>query len=208
MPQPVSDTSRHTYMPSCKLNIEWAFVKYARSHRIMQVLMVRVPFLSPIASNAFIIRFIMTCSICVISPEIRGISSKKSHIKWILSFAEMHSKSIVSLATFVKSTGFNGVSFLLEKTIKCSVRLVARSIADFISRILSKDGDSGGISIKARSRFPLIIISRLLKSWAIPPASMPRLSSFCVFWTCISKFFCSVISREIPHVPIILCFSL
>jgi hypothetical protein len=43
---------------------------------------------------------------------------------------------------------------------------------------LVRDGASGDISVLARSALPKMPVSRLLKSWAMPPASTPRLSSF------------------------------
>ena len=56
---------------------------------------------------------------------------------------------------------------------------LARLDALLISSMLSRAGASGKSSSNARSALPRIAIRILLKSWAMPPASVPRLSSFC-----------------------------
>ncbi len=62
----------------------------------------------------------------------------------------------------------------------CRVRSAARIAASSIWRRVSCEGDPGPISARAMPTFPRTPTSRLLKSWAMPPASRPRLSSFCV----------------------------
>ena len=55
----------------------------------------------------------------------------------------------------------------------------ARFDAFSISCRQPRAGDMGESWSSARSAFPRIAIRMLLKSWAMPPASTPRLSSFC-----------------------------
>src|SRR4051812_44840258 len=60
-----------------------------------------------------------------------------------------------------------------------------------MSAMTSRRGDSSGRSISARLALPRIPTSRLLKSCAMPPASTPRLSSFCaccIFACSASRF--------------------
>ena len=49
-------------------------------------------------------------------------------------------------------------------------------------------------SVSARDTEPRMPVSKLLKSWAIPPASTPTASSFSTRWISISMFFCWVTS--------------
>ena len=61
---------------------------------------------------------------------------------------------------------------------------------------------------RARPALPMMPVSRLLKSWAMPPARTPMLSSFCAccsassFSRCVASIcFCSVRSRTTITAP-------
>ncbi len=56
--------------------------------------------------------------------------------------------------------------------------------------------DPASASLLARISFPRITASRLLKSWAMPPARIPRLSSFCASCSCVSRRRCSSSARR------------
>ena len=58
------------------------------------------------------------------------------------------------------------------------VRLAARSPAFLISSTSLRNGSEWLRLPKMSSLYPLIAVSRLLKSWAIPPASLPTASIF------------------------------
>jgi hypothetical protein len=48
------------------------------------------------------------------------------------------------------------------------------------------------------SHQPLMTVSRLLKSWATPPASRPMASIFCACRSCSCRRVCSLMSRRHP----------
>ena len=68
------------------------------------------------------------------------------------------------------------------------VRSAARRAAVSMSRTVSWAGLDGSMSFSARPALPRMATSRLLKSWAMPPASTPRLSIFCACWISVSSF--------------------
>jgi len=86
------------------------------------------------------------------------------------------------------------------------VKEAAFSPAFLISSISLRKDSSLMTSINASSAFPMMVVSILLKSWAIPPASVPMAS---IFWDCRS---CSsillrlVISCPIARMPVMLPF--
>ena len=72
------------------------------------------------------------------------------------------------------------------------------------ARRAPRAGESAGrLARAARSALPRMATSRLLKSWAIPPASTPRLSSFCACRRASWAFRYSVMSWAVPTI----CFT-
>ena len=164
----------------------------------MPVLIVTRPASSPRASDAFITRFISTCRSCVASPSTGG--SDGSSWYW----------NVVPLATVIRSNCPVSSTRLFRSTSSmmnwprplyasiCRASSAARCADVCTSCRCSRIGESGGSSSSARLAFPRIPTSKLLKSWAMPPASTARLSSFCVSLSASSVRFTSVRSRTMP----------
>ena len=69
----------------------------------------------------------------------------------------------------------------------CRTSSVARSVACATASRCACTGASSGRCSRARSMWPPIAVRMLLKSCAIPPASVPMASSFCERRTCSSR---------------------
>ena len=68
-----------------------------------------------------------------------------------------------------------------EKVSKRFVSSLARCEAISTSANVSCNSGCGGAITLAMARLPTITVSKLLKSWAIPPARSANDSSFCAF---------------------------
>ena len=63
----------------------------------------------------------------------------------------------------------------------CRVSVPARWPAPWISARRPRTGSPAGMPPSSTSLYPMMTVSRLLKSWATPPASWPTAS---IFWAC------------------------
>ena len=80
MPQPVSVTFRKMYAPSGSSSSMYIVLRQCRSAWMIPVHMVMTPLSSPMASDAFMMRFITTCLSCVASAATAGRLSARSHL--------------------------------------------------------------------------------------------------------------------------------
>ena len=76
-----------------------------------------------------------------------------------------------------------------------------RSIDFLISATQPRLSASTRPSRRSISEKPVIAVSRLLKSWAMPPASRPIASSFRLWWSCSCSCFWPVMSVMMPERP-------
>ena len=84
----------------------------------------------------------------------------------------------ISRTVAERSTGTVASSPRPAKTSICRVSSAARRDAVWICSTSGRTVDGGGSSARARSVLPRMAVRRLLKSCAMPPARIPRLSSF------------------------------
>ena len=82
----------------------------------------------------------------------------------------------------------------------CLVSAAARSAALSISSMSSRNGSPARSAPSTSSPWPVIAVSRLLKSCATPPASRPMASIFCASTSCSCARRSSVTSSAIPTV--------
>ena len=75
----------------------------------------------------------------------------------------------------------------------------ARSDALRISSTTDRFASPGGKSRSKSCVLPRMAVSRLLKSWAMPPASWPTASIFWDCRNCSSRWRCSLTSRWVPQ---------
>ena len=141
-----------------------------------------------IASRELIARFRTAFSICAgstshfHSPGLCTIRVVKSSPRVRLKRVPMPSSSLF------KSTAIGLSGCFLENASNLWVRSRARPAASSARLVRSRGvgpftGPISSIPIRASSRLPLITVSRLLKSCAIPPVSWPTAS---ILWACRS----------------------
>ena len=127
-------------------------------------------------------------------------------------FSVIRRRSIFSeslIASLISST--SGLIICLRpKARSWRVRAVAFPEAFRISSISSRNGLSLSTSINANWALPMMVVSRLLKSWATPPARVPMASIFWAWRSWVSNLLRSVMSREtassrstLPSLPMI-----
>ena len=157
------------------------------------------------ASLAFVTRFSTTCRIWVVSPS-TGVRGARSSSRRLCSEIDARSRSAISSTRWERSSGLNVTPDLPEYASICSVSPAPCSAAARIrasrrvQRRIGRRRPSPAIRL-----LPRITASRLLKSCAMPPVSMARLSSRSASCTCSSSLrrsssacFASVTSRAAP----------
>ena len=156
-----------------------------------------------IASRALTTRFITTCSICPrsaltwASDGARSVSSR--------TFSPIIRRSIRSRSTTTPLTSMTA-GWMICRRLKASswlVRAAARSAARRISSMSSRFGSSGPSCSATMSPYPRMAVSRLLKSWATPPASRPIASILTECRNCASREIRSVMSVMNPSRAIV-----
>ena len=154
------------------------------------------------ASRAFTARFMRTCCIWLGStltrpePSTGSTDSSTSSpiIRWSIGTSSATSGPSSSTRGWTTCLRLKARSWLVSATARCDVFWIRST-----SRCIGSPALSRPSSMWAR---PLITVSRLLKSWATPPASRPIASIFWACCSCISRLaraaaarFCSVRSR-------------
>ena len=195
MPTPVSATSIFTYGPG---------LTYAISPGPMMTFAPRIRTVPPpgIACAALITRLPIAWPICPASASVAQRSSAipNSHrtgIPWTDSRAD----SRTTLSREIRSrTGFPPFEKVRSLEASSSARSEALSAASSLATALL----AGSRICFAREMFPRIAARKLLKSWAMPPARVPRDSSFCHLTSSSSLRTFTVTSRKTkidPAVP-------
>ncbi len=154
-----------------------------------------------IASRALTTRLSNTCCICPASAWMRSrlfagrtISSMSAPIRRFNIFSS-------SPTIPFRSSSWGASTCWRLNASSCRVRSAARSPARAISSRSIAVGSPSAWRDLARSQNPLITVSRLLKSWAIPAARRPIASIRCDCRSCRSRFRCSVMSRNATTAP-------
>ncbi len=175
IPVPVSLTASTTCGPAVALGL--AATKDASTSTSASPIVSRPP--PGIASRAFTTRLSTTCSICAGSASTRptpGATVVTSSTSSPISRCSIGSRS----ATTTSSARTRVCSTCLRlKARSWRVRVAARSPTRLISSTSLRTGSSARRRCSSRSLRPEMTGNRLLKSWAMPPASRPTASIFC-----------------------------
>ena len=141
-----------------------------------------------IASRALTARFKSTCSSCpgsaltapaVGSSEVTSSTSSPSNRRSM--------RSILPTTTLSSST-LGASTWRRLNASSCRVSSAARRPACRISSASSRRGSPEGMLLSSSWVEPRMAVSRLLKSWAMPPASCPTASIFCDWRSCSSSW--------------------
>ena len=195
MPTPVSATVRRTYFRGA--DPIGMFEPCSPTSRTNTVPSVSVP-PRGIASRAFTARFMMTWWSNPGSARTEGRSAARRTSTRMSSPMTRFKSRAVSVTISLRFTGEMRTSRLRLKVSSCPVRAAARSPARRMSSVSSTARcDSPSVSAASNSAQPLMTVRRLLKSWAIPPASRPTASSFAACRSCCSSLAFSSYCRAI-----------
>src|SRR2546428_272873 len=198
MPRPVSRTVRVTKCPG--LASRFACVSPGVRARLPVAIVRRPP--PGIASRALAHRCRRICSAWAASTAAVHRPGSHSTATATPGGSVGRSCSITRAAVSFRFTGALRVAALRLKVRSCAVSSAAR-IADFsISSIFLRFGSSAAMRILTRRAYPRIPVRRLLKSCAMPPASVPTLSIFCAWRSWSSSVRRSVVSRKIHSVTV------
>ena len=142
---------------------------------------------APTASRALTTRFMITCS--RLPTSTLTLPSDGDSVSDSSRFSPTSRRIIVPMRcrTSLMSSTSGRTIFLRANASSCCVSAAPRFAASIAPARYSAAGDSGPASISASSMNPIIDVSRLLKSCATPPASLPMLSTFCDWRSCSSS---------------------
>ena len=146
----------------------------------------------PIASRAFTARLITTCSSCPWSTRTGQISRPCCSLKVMFSPINRRIRFARSASVSVIDTSSAFSVCLRENARSWRTKFAARFAFCLICIISANDWSPAGWRINNKSLKPIIAVSKLLKSCAMPPANCPTACIFCEWANRISKFFCSV----------------
>ncbi len=148
------------------------------------------------ASRALTARLMITCSSWPWSTRTSPSSRPCTILRSIEAPISRRSRLESSASTSVIDSTFGCSVCWREKARSWRTRFAARLAFWRICMMSAKDWSPGRWRISRRSQNPIIAVSRLLKSWATPPASWPTSSIFCDCRNCASSVFCSVMSTR------------
>src|SRR5580704_87661 len=180
IPCPVSATTISTYFPAITGGCARA---YFSSSTTFCVVTVNFPLLL-IASRAFTAKLTNTCSICDGSALICASRSPGRNLYSISSPSSTGIILFTSAITAFKSSTCGCSTCMRLNASSCRVSAVARSAAFFTCITLCCTGLKLPSFSSSKSLCPLITVSKLLKSCATPPASLPTASIFCECLSC------------------------
>ena len=136
-----------------------------------------LPPMSPSDSEALMMRFMITWRTWVASASIGSRPAGRFRLTRAFLEIEVLSRPTVSRTRAGTSMDSTRKRPLPAYASICWTRSAARLVAVMAAWMSSWAGDLSGIDMRASSMLPRMAASRLLKSWAMPPASRPRLSS-------------------------------
>ena len=138
----------------------------------------------------------MTCSSCPWSartwPRSRPCTMSSSIVSPISRRSKWLSSARISVTLSMRGCRV----CCREKARSCRTRLAARLAFCLICMMSAKDWSPGRWRSRSRSENPIMAVNRLLKSWAMPPASCPTACIFCDWANWTSSAFCSVVSSR------------
>ncbi len=146
---------------------------------------------------AFMSTLLITCSIWCLSILQGRVFSSMCRLQE--TFEPLSTNLTVSSIKPARNSVFFTGAPPLEKVKSCRVKWRARSMAP-LAVIKYLTVSSSAVFNITRSILPNIPVRRLLKSWAMPPARIPRDSSFCEFNSNDSAFFRFVTSYATPMI--------
>ena len=194
IPPPVSRNDSLTCGPGCAGRCSAANLASRSTSRVS---MARVPPVA-MASRALTAKFRMICSICTVSASTWPMSAPRTDSSSMSSPIRRRSiGSMAEITTFRSRTSCRMICLRLKAN-NCLVSEAARSPAERICCRSSRSGSSGASPAMAMSAVPPMTVRRLLKSWAMPPASRPTLSIFCACLSWDSNSTRSVMSTWDP----------
>src|SRR6266478_5569697 len=138
------------------------------------------------ASRALTTRFAMTCSIWPGSAFTRPSPEPARKTSSISSPINRWSMVVMPDTTVLRSRTLGASICFRLKASSCFVSAAARSAVFFMSSMSRRRGWSAGSRLKRMAPRPKMTVSRLLKSWATPPAKRPTASSRWSCRTCVS----------------------
>ncbi len=109
----------------------------------------------------------------VMGDDVAGVAGGKQHL-------DFRAVCICAMIWF-KSIGCGSITCFREKASSCLVRSAALSAAFMTTSSVERTALCGSDVSMSSSMLPRMAVSRLLKSWATPPASRPMDS---IFWAC------------------------
>jgi len=194
MPIPMSVTASITYAP---LRMSGWQCTWVSSSSTLAVSIVSLPPCG-IASRAFTARLSTICVICVGSASTRPNPADALTTSAMSSPIRRRSIGSIPAIVVLRSRILGASTCFLLNASSCRVRSPAWLAASLMTRTRRSRVSSPSRSVSSSSPWPVITVSRLLKSCATPPASRPMLSIFCDWRTCSSSCRRSVTSRMIP----------
>jgi hypothetical protein len=191
IPAPLSVTARRAYRPGRTSGRTWA---YAPSSSAGYVSTVSRPPVG-MASRALTARLVSTCSTCPGSAITRPRSGCRTVVSRMSSPIRRASILAVRAIRSFRSVGRGWRTCLRLNARSWRVSSAARRPASMTSATYSAASPPAGRSARSSSEYPLMMLSRLLKSWAIPPARWPTASIFWAWRNCSSSRRYPVMSR-------------
>ena len=148
------------------------------------------------ASRALTTRLMMTCSSWPWSAFTKSRSRPWTMSNSIFSPIKRRNRCDSSVRMSVRLSMRGCRVCWREKASSWRTRFAARFAFCLICMMSAKDWSPGRWRSSNRSEKPIIAVSRLLKSCAMPPASWPTACIFCDWENWSSRFFCSVVSMK------------
>src|SRR5574341_215077 len=182
IPAPVSLTASIACGPAGASG--WAATKASSSSTFAVSSRSRPP--CGIASRALTARLTTICSIWAGSAVTRPRSGSSAVTSSMCSPISRWSIWTTPATTWLRSSTLGWSICLRLKASSWRVRAAARSAVFLISSTSRRSGSSAGRRRSMSSLRPVTTVSRLLKSWAMPPASRPTASIFCDCRSCSS----------------------
>ena len=144
---------------------------------------------SGMASRALTTRFMITCSSWLGSAFTLPRSGRGTKTSCIVSPSSRWSMACIPSTMPLRSSTLGASTCLRLKARSWRVSAAACWEASRIPSTFRRSGWSSGIFRRMRSLSPWITMRRLLKSWAMPPASWPTASIFWAWrsWSSLSR---------------------
>jgi len=198
MPTPVSDTDRATYRPGSPQ--PWAAQASAVSRRSAAAIVSSPP--PGIASRALVARLMRICSIAAGSARTELPASPAASRISISAGSRRRRDAAACSSSGPSSRGWRSRRWRRAKPSNLRINSLPRRLAAAMVPRSARSAESGGSSPAISSVVARMVVSRLLKSCAMPPASWPTASIFCACRRRWSSAWRSLRSSTIPSKPV------